>query len=176
MCKILEPGIPFGVPSRALFYCVILRCSAVYRSISHDFASTKDFTTSGQAKAMYDNQTSQSQFQIIALILMELNNLLVSSKTMTIHSIMCCDAKWIVRICSVWELYSRAPGGPGPGTLCRISKHRTTSSPGSSSETLRGVWIWLFNTSKERYWKRLCCHIFDIYVLRTQLILVPQKY
>ena len=107
---------------------------------------------------------------------MELNNLLVSSKTMTIHSIMCCDAKWIVRICSVWELYSRAPGGPGPGTLCRISKHRTTSSPGSSSETLRGVWIWLFNTSKERYWKRLCCHIFDIYVLRTQLILVPQKY
>ena len=68
------------------------------------------------------------------------------------------------------------PADPGPGTLCRISKHRTTSSPGSSSETLRGVWIWLFNTSKERYWKRLCCHIFDIYVLRTQLILVAQKY
>ena len=57
-----------------------------------------------------------------------------------------------------------------------FSKHRTTSSRGSSSETLRGVWIWLFNTSKERYWKRLCCHIFDIYVLRTQLILVAQKY
>ena len=62
---------------------------------------------------MYDYQT-RTEFQIIALILMELNNLLVSSKTMTIHSIMCCDAKWIVRICSVWELYSRAPGGPRP--------------------------------------------------------------
>ena len=59
---------------------------------------------------------------------MELNNLLIPFKAMTIHSIMCCDAKWIVRICSVWGLYSRtpAPGGPGPGTLCRISKHRTT--------------------------------------------------
>ena len=68
------------------------------------------------------------------------------------------------------------PADPGPNTLCRISKHGTTSSPASSSETLRGVWIWLFNTSKERYWKRLCCHIFDIYVLRTQLILVAQIY